>query len=128
MIDLETIGKALKLLRHAAPHATVIVSGSYARGNATDESDLDLLVVEPGPVARRFESARLRSVLGVFEIPVDIIVITEQIFEEWKMTPGMIALEPAQPSRPYPVVHFGLGIWRLLARQRAASGLTHHLQ
>ena len=104
----------MQLLQQAAPRAKVIVSGSYAHGTATAKSDLDFLVVEPGPIARRLESAHPRATLGLIGIPVNIVVITGDIFEEWLSTPGMIALDPACPARPYPVAHFGSGVWRLL--------------
>jgi hypothetical protein len=104
----------MQLLQQAAPRAKAIVSGSYAHGTATAKSDLDFLVVEPGPIARRLESAHPRAILGLIGIPVNIVVITGDIFEEWLSTPGMIALDPACPARPYPVAHFGSGVWRLL--------------
>jgi hypothetical protein len=83
--------------------------------------DLDILVIEPGPIARRLESARLRAALGDIGVPADIVVITEQTFQEWLGTPGMITLEPAIANRPYPVARFGLRIWKLLAQRGTAT-------
>ncbi len=56
MIDDATIAKAVELLRGAAPDATIILFGSYARGDPRRDSNLDFLVVEP-----RLESRRLRQ-------------------------------------------------------------------
>jgi hypothetical protein len=94
----------MQLLQQAAPRAKAIVSGSYAHGTATAKSDLDFLVVEPGPIARRLESAHPRAILGLIGIPVNIVVIAGDIFEEWLSTPGMIALDPACPARPYRIL------------------------
>ena len=47
VIDETTINQAVNLLRQAAPGATVIVFGSCARGETNEDSDLDVLVVEP---------------------------------------------------------------------------------
>ena len=47
MLDEAGIAAIVNLLRAAAPDAEVFLFGSYARGAATDRSDLDLLVVEP---------------------------------------------------------------------------------
>jgi predicted nucleotidyltransferase len=113
VLDSGTIIRTVKLLEQAAPQATVMVSGSYARGTATGKSDLDLLVVVPGPVARRIEAARLRAVLRPLEITADILVVTEQTFQHWLRTPGMITIEP---GRPYACVRFGVGIWRTFGR------------
>jgi uncharacterized protein len=115
MIDEATMARAVELLRAAAPQATVILFGSYARGNADEQSDLDLLVVEPRPFARRMEAARLRGVLGALGAPVDLLVVNEETFREWRQTPGMIVDLPAIEGRSFPAINFGVLIWRFLA-------------
>ncbi len=104
MIDEATIEKAADLLREAAPGAKVILFGSYARGNATDESDLDFLVVEPEVRARRKETVRLRDVLRPLRIPVDIIVASEKTFRYWADTPNTVICEAAQEGRVFDAV------------------------
>ncbi len=90
----ETIARAAELLREAAPSATLILFGSHARGDAGPESDVDLLVVEPGLVDRRAELVRLRRVLRPLRIPVDLLVVTDRDVAEWGGLPGT-ALYPA---------------------------------
>src|SRR5437867_10525860 len=65
MVDQAAISRAVELLREAAPGSTIIVFGSYARGEADEGSDLDLLVIEPElKDEERFrEMVRLRDVL-----------------------------------------------------------------
>jgi predicted nucleotidyltransferase len=67
----------------AAPGAKVVLFGSYARGEAGPDSDLDLLIIEPGEVTeRRAESARLRRELRGLEVGLDVIVVSAQHVEE----------------------------------------------
>jgi len=52
----------------------IILFGSYARGDANEDSDFDLLIIEREVAARRKESVRIRRALRLFKIPVDILV------------------------------------------------------
>ena len=59
----------------------IILFGSYSKGNATEESDLDLILIKKTkkhPIWRRVE-ARKASKL---KIPMDIIVYTPDEFEK----------------------------------------------
>ncbi len=114
MIDKATITKAIQLLQQAAPQATVTLFGSYARGDANDQSDLDLMVVDPNPRGHRFEAARLRALLRTLNIPVDVIVVGEKTFQEWRQTPGMVIDKPAQTDPPLAAIDFGVHIRDLL--------------
>ncbi len=93
MIAQEIIQKAIELLKEAANPVKIILFGSYARGNASENSDLDFLVVEKEFLSRRTEMVRLRRVLSHLRIPVDIIVVSERIFNEWLTTPGTLIYE-----------------------------------
>lgn len=52
----------------------IILFGSYARGDANEDSDFDLLIIEREVTARRTESVRIRRALRSFRVPVDILV------------------------------------------------------
>lgn len=99
MIDEATITKAVELLQRAAPGATIIVFGSCARGEPSEDSDLDVLVVEPEVTSRHEEMVRLARVLRPLEIPVDVLVISWKTFEEWSDTPGTVLFEAVQEGR-----------------------------
>lgn len=73
--DIERCGRVL--VDAASSPARVIVFGSYARGTADAGSDLDFLVIEQEVTSRAAESARLRGMLPRLEVPVDVIVLTE---------------------------------------------------
>ncbi len=56
----------------------MIVLGSYERGTASTASDLDFLVIEEHVDSRAAESVRLREALPALDIPVDVLVISEE--------------------------------------------------
>ncbi len=78
MISGEQIQQAVERLVIAANPSKVILFGSYARGDATDDSDLDLMVIEP-EVANKFdEMVRLRNVMGDMPVGVDLLVYSDR--------------------------------------------------
>jgi predicted nucleotidyltransferase len=74
MISEKTIQQAALLLGEAAKPAQVILFGSYARGDAREDSDVDFLVIESEPHDKFNEMVRLRQVLRPLKIPVDVLV------------------------------------------------------
>lgn len=73
--------------------AQVFLFGSYARREATPSSDVDLLVVERSPVNNIMqETAILRRRLN-FERPVDLIVMDQPTYDEWKDDLGTVQNE-----------------------------------
>ena len=101
MINDATVNKAVELLRQAAPGSTIIVFGSCARGQITEDSDLDVLVVEPAVTSRHEEMARLSDVLRPLRIPVDVLVASKETFEYWADTPNTIYHEVAREGRVF---------------------------
>jgi uncharacterized protein len=83
MIDAALIDEAGRRLAAAAPGARVILFGSHARGEATTDSDVDLLVIEPEVKDRNHEVVRLQRVLAPLRLPADIVVLSAQHVEEW---------------------------------------------
>ena len=99
MISQATIQEAVQLLKRAANPVKIILFGSYATGKAAEDSDLDFLVVEKELKARRMEIVRLRRILRPLRIPVNIIVVSEKVFNEWADTPGTVIYEAALEGR-----------------------------
>lgn len=77
MISEQTIRQAALALGEAAKPARVILFGSYARGDAQEDSDLDFLVIEPVLHDKFKEMVRLRQVLRPLRIPVDVLVYSQ---------------------------------------------------
>lgn len=99
MISEDTIQSAVNLLKEAGHPLRIILLGSYSRGTPTEQSDIDLLVVMPTVLNRRQEMVRLRRVLSPLRIPVDVMVTSEKVFQDWADTPGNIFFEAAQEGR-----------------------------
>jgi uncharacterized protein len=78
-----------RLLRVSTPDR-IILFGSHARGDAQEDSDIDLLVVIRDIQSPRSESTRLRQALRGLLIPVDIIVATPQQIEQYGNMNGLI--------------------------------------
>ena len=88
MISGEQIQQAVERLVAAANPSKVILFGSYARGDATEDSDLDLMVIEPQLKDKFGEMVRLRQALRPLRIPVDVLVYSRNYVDEWGHLPG----------------------------------------
>jgi predicted nucleotidyltransferase len=80
-----------RLAEVAGAPAQVFVFGSHARGDAHEESDLDFLVVEKsdGPLPAE-EMVRLRDALPPLGVPVDVIVMSEDLVRRRRDVPGSL--------------------------------------
>jgi predicted nucleotidyltransferase len=61
----------------------VILFGSYARGTARDDSDVDLLLVKQTSTPRIKRSAEVLKHIRGMTIPVDVVVYTRDELREW---------------------------------------------
>jgi predicted nucleotidyltransferase len=72
----------------------IILFGSYIRGNATRDSDLDVLVVAGDEVeSPRRESIRLRNSVSDINMPMDILVVSYSRFEALREKLGLVYRE-----------------------------------
>lgn len=70
----------------------IILFGSWARGEAREDSDLDLLVVLPGVEHTRNTAIQIGNSLSNLPISKDIIVATPEEIEKYGSTIGSILL------------------------------------
>ncbi|MDQ7003785.1 MAG: nucleotidyltransferase domain-containing protein [Ghiorsea sp.] len=66
----------------------IILFGSYAKGNATQSSDIDLCIIEKDAFnakrSRRKETAKLYKALSSFAIPKDLLLFSEEELNQEK--------------------------------------------
>ncbi len=72
----------------------IVVFGSYARGTATRDSDVDLLVVLPEADDKRAIAVQMRRTLADAPLPKDVIVTTEAEIAQRRDAIGSV-LRPA---------------------------------
>ena len=88
LIDKNQINQAVEILSRESTALKVILFGSYARGDADFDSDVDFLVIEKVIKDKRNEMTRLRRALLPLRIPVDVIVSDENTIDEIGQLPG----------------------------------------
>lgn len=77
----------------------IIVFGSHARGDATDKSDLDLLILTEVAGSRRKLMHEIDTALNGFRLAKDILILTPSEFEISKNIPGTIARSAFQEGK-----------------------------
>lgn len=89
MLSKEVIAEAIRRAVDAAHAPTrVIVFGSYARGDADEGSDLDLVVIERDVPDKGAEMLRLNRAIGWIGKGVDVLVYSEKDFARRSKVPG----------------------------------------
>ena len=87
---LELLDEVVRRVVEVASPDRIILFGSAARGEAGDDSDLDLLVVKAGvPHRRRLAQRVYRGLLGL-EVSVDVLVVTPEDIRAFENKPGTI--------------------------------------
>ena len=91
MLQPDQLDQAAQRVAIAASRpATVIVFGSYARGDSTEASDLDLVVIESELVDKAAEYLRLKAAVGRIGVGVDLLLFARPDFERRSQVPGTL--------------------------------------
>jgi uncharacterized protein len=90
MVDEQTLQQIVKRIVAAAQPSRVILFGSYGRGDASTDSDLDLMVILPQTPNRYEEMIRLHKVVGSVGAPVDVLVYSEDEYKRRSQVPGTV--------------------------------------
>jgi predicted nucleotidyltransferase len=80
----QLLDEVAQSIKQVHPECTVILFGSYARGEQNDDSDLDICVLVP---ELKYNRINMRvdargSIRRNFPLPVDVLLYTHDEFEE----------------------------------------------
>jgi len=90
-VDEDTIQRIIEEILKVAHPVRVILFGSAVTGAMSRDSDLDFLVIEKSVEDSRERTIKIRSALENFDVPIDVIVMASERFEETKNVIGGIA-------------------------------------
>lgn len=90
MVNDEIIQHIVKVITtHLSPRR-VILFGSYARGEAGPDSDLDLFVELDPPLPARGRGSRIKRLFDPYPCPMDIVVYSPEEVAYWKQAPASL--------------------------------------
>jgi predicted nucleotidyltransferase len=95
----QSIEQMTRLLVEAAHPKRIILFGSYARGDATEDSDFDVMVIQASVQDRLREMVRLNRIVRPLHLPIDLLVVSEENYNYWRETPGNVYFEAASDGR-----------------------------
>jgi uncharacterized protein len=90
-IDRVTIQRMVDRVVERFGPTRVVLFGSHARGDASADSDVDLLIVMPLAGSRLATAVEIRKALRGFGVAKDLVLLTPEEFERKKRIPGTIA-------------------------------------
>lgn len=80
MTESEVVEEIGRRLAEATPTGSrVLLFGSRARGEAEEGSDYEVLVIESGVGNTAEESVRLRRTLNEMRVPIDVVVVGDEV-------------------------------------------------
>jgi len=90
LINEETIRHIVEVIRtHLSPRR-IILFGSYARGEAGPDSDLDLFVELDPPLPARGRSRQIKRLFDPYPCPMDIVVYSPEEVAYWSRAPASL--------------------------------------
>jgi predicted nucleotidyltransferase len=81
--DLELLTEITRRIRAVSDPQQIILFGSYARGDASPDSDLDLLVIKDAVDSTRAEATRIYQALADLAVPIDVVVVRTAYVERY---------------------------------------------
>ncbi|MEA2104481.1 MAG: nucleotidyltransferase domain-containing protein [Candidatus Cloacimonadota bacterium] len=84
MINNKQIAEITKTIVDNYHPEKIILFGSYANGNFTRDSDLDLLLIKESNLPRFKRAREVHEFFDPYPIAMDILVYTKREVEKWK--------------------------------------------
>lgn len=86
----QQLDRLIRNIVASAKPLRIVLFGSAARGESTEHSDIDLLVVMPNGTPRRPTAMRIYGAVKDVTLPFDVIVATPEDLEKYGNSPGLI--------------------------------------
>jgi len=87
VVNEDVIVKMVEVIVREVQPEQVYLFGSRARGDALEDSDVDILVVERAPFSagrsRFAESNRIYRALAALPVPIDVLLYSTEEVAEW---------------------------------------------
>jgi predicted nucleotidyltransferase len=94
VVSEDTLSRMVEAIVDGADPEQIYLFGSQSKGLATEESDVDLLIVKDlpdDPNRRRFDEInRIHSILSPFKVPVDILLYSSSEVRRWRDSPNHV--------------------------------------
>jgi len=87
MIDKQDIKRVAAQIGIAANAERVLLFGSYAKGNACEDSDVDMLIIAESELPRFKRSRALYKLFRPYPFAMDLVVYTPEEIEKGKQSP-----------------------------------------
>jgi predicted nucleotidyltransferase len=84
MLSIDNINQIIKTINSVSNPEAVYLFGSYADGTATEDSDLDLLVIKNNIPDKMQELLRIKKSIISDEYSIDLLLYSEDEFEQKK--------------------------------------------
>lgn len=90
MVDEKIIQQIVEVIAtHLSPRR-IILFGSYARGQAGVDSDLDLFVELDPPLLARGRGSQIKQLFVPYPCPMDVVVYSPEEVAYWKQAPASL--------------------------------------
>jgi len=83
-LDENLLKEIVKRILNVTSPDKIILFGSYARDEATENSDLDILIIQPSELPRYKRSSEVRLALRGLFPSKDVVVYTPDEVKEWE--------------------------------------------
>ena len=83
MFRSDLLQEITQRIRAVSDPEQIILFGSAARGEASPDSDLDLLVVKAEVGSTRAEAARIYCALADLPLPIDVVVVRQAYVQRY---------------------------------------------
>jgi len=86
-VDEQLMAEIVQRIRRTIIAEKIVLFGSHARGDASDTSDLDILVIASSEQPRHRRAAPLYHILRDIPLPMDILVFSPAEVRKWENVP-----------------------------------------